>query len=105
MTYTEKHATKATYRHERRTPPERLRLLRALLCSALGDTDPTFEGEENGAPFKGPTIAEAVCDMLGYFAHRRLPLDRVIALVRAGYYKAEEHDAAMKRALRPPVSP
>lgn len=96
--YTKDHANKAVRRHERRTVQERLTLLRAVLCSAAFDSEPTFKGDnEDGTPYQGPTVAEAMCDMVGYFLYGKLPLGHALDLIRAGYWRASEHEYTMRK--------
>lgn len=66
--YTEDHARTAVRRHEARTIDERLRLLRSMLSSAAGDTEPHYSGiDPADGPFKGPPTWQWPLGTLAYF--------------------------------------
>ncbi len=72
-TYSKEDADRAVRRHARRTPEERLVLLRAMLCEAAGDCDPAFAGvDPDRGPYEGDPIWFEALSMLAYFTASRL---------------------------------
>ena len=99
--YTREMASRAQMRHEARSADERCTLLRAMLVSAAGDTEPVYKGvDPDSGPFEGPELWEWALEAFGYFLQRHQPITLIQAAVRRGYDRAAEHEAMAERYYR-----
>lgn len=95
--YTEQDANKAVRRHDQRSVEERLTLLRALLVAAAGDQEPIYRGGDPfGGFFQGPPVNEAILDMLGYFLHRHMPIERAVSILQEGWHRAARDERSFE---------
>ena len=67
-TYSDADARRSVRRHEQRSVEERLTFLREILINAANDRTPTYEGEENGRPYKGEPVWQWAIKTLAYHA-------------------------------------
>ena len=95
MEYTRQMADRMTLRHLKRTVSSRQTFLRAILCTAVRDYDPSYEGDDpDTGPFRGPHMARWTVETLGYFARAAgFTQPTLIGWLRNGMEKAAEHSA------------
>jgi hypothetical protein len=108
--YTDAMADRATRRHARRNVDGRLALLRAMLCNAAYDDDPSYQGvdPDTGREYRGPAMWRNSLDMLCYFIASRLlhasngtwsdsDSNAILSIVRHAIDRARYHDASSRR--------